>query len=287
MTVIINNRTQNFFGLLAVLFITSAGVAAYTGEYVLIAVPFAGLLFYTGWQHRNALFLLLLLSLPFSFEYNFSSGLGTDIPDEFLMLFVSLLFGAYCLYSPNAITKKIRQHPLSLFLMIIIGWTLITVIFSTNPLISLKYLLAKGWYIGAFVLAPLLVLHDRKQIRTATIVLAGSMLLITIIVLARHYSTGFSFATINKAVSPFFRNHVNYSAMLVCILPVWVVFFYGNKKRKIKVFLAVVILITLLALFFMKPGSRKRSWTRRSWSKFFGCSRIAVRKGGRFTPKYC
>jgi len=245
------------FAALAGLFVAILGIAAFTEQYLLIAVPFAVLVFYAGWQERNAVFFLLLAALPFSFEYNFSSGLGTDIPDELLMLLVSLLFLAYWLYSPKAISKNDLQHPLLILLFIIVCWVLVTVIFSTYKQISLKYLLAKGWYIGAFVLTPLIIFKEKKSITTASIVLAGSMMLVTVIALFRHYQTGFSFPTINEAVSPFFRNHVNYSAMLVCILPVLVAFFQLSKKKRLKQLLAAAIIIALVALFF--------SYARGAW----------------------
>jgi len=124
---------------------------------------FLVLFFYAGWQNRNAVFFLLLFTLPFSFEYNFSSTLGTDVPDEFLMLFVSGLFFTYWLYSPKAVIKNAWQHPLLLLLFLCLGWTLVTVLFSAQPVISLKFLLAKSWYTGAFVLAPLIIFRQKKN----------------------------------------------------------------------------------------------------------------------------
>jgi hypothetical protein len=76
---------------------------------------FCSLFVYASWQNRNIVFLLLLFTLPISFEYNFSSTLGTDIPDEFLMLLVSALFLAYWLYFPKAISKNISETPIDNF----------------------------------------------------------------------------------------------------------------------------------------------------------------------------
>ena len=251
------NKPNALFGLLAGIFIAIAGFAVFTEQYFLITIPFALLLFYAGWQNPNIVFLLLLFTLPVSFEYNFSSGLGTDIPDELLMLFVSLLFFAYWLYSPKAISKSILQHPLLLLLLVILCWTFITVFFSTQQQISVKYLLAKSWYVGAFVIAPLIIFREKKKIAIAAITLVSSMLLITVIALVRHFNTGFSFATINDAVGPFFRNHVNYSAMLVCMLPVLVAFYQLNKTRNLRVLVIAAIAIVSVALFF--------SYARGAW----------------------
>jgi O-antigen ligase len=251
------NKPNTLFGLLAAVFIAVSGLAVFTEQYFLIAIPFAILLFYAGWQNRNNVFLLLLFTLPLSFEYNFSTGIGTDIPDELLMLVVSGLFFAYWLYSPKAISKNILQHPLMLLLLVVLCWTVVTVLFSTHQQISLKYLLAKSWYIGAFVVAPVIVFRTKRDITIAAITLVSSMLLIAIMALIRHYNTEFSFGTINNAVSPFFRNHVNYSAMLVCILPVLVSFFQLSKRKNLRLLIIATIAITLTALFF--------SYARGAW----------------------
>lgn len=254
---IFDNKPKNMFAFSGGLFIVIIGLAAFTEQYLLVAVPFAALVFYAGWHNSNNVFLLLLATLPFSFEYNFSSGLSTDIPDEFFMLLVSVLFLAKYLYFPNTIGKDVLLHPLLLLLLVVVGWMIITVIFSTNLQISLKYLLAKSWYIGAFVLAPLIVFSTKKNIMMALRVLTTSMVLVIIIVLIRHYKTAFSFATINDAVSPFFRNHVNYSAMLVCMLPVLLALFQLTKSRSLTLLLPWVIIIASAALFL--------SYARGAW----------------------
>lgn len=63
-----------------------------------------------------------------------------------------------------------------------------------------------------------------------------SMLFVVIQSLARHAYYGFSFKDVQQVLAPFFRNHVNYSSMLVCLLPVawcmWKLTPAENPKRK-------------------------------------------------------
>lgn len=239
------------------LFIVFIAAAVYTEQYLLIIIPFAVIVFFVSWQNMNAVFYLLLLSLPFSFEYNFTSSLGTDIPDEFLMLLVSLIFFCYAVYSPASFSKKLLQHPLIIFLIIILCWSLITVVFSTNKTVSIKYLLAKSWYCGAFLLAPLILFKEKKNIITTAVLLTSSMMLVMLVILFKHSGNRFSFATINDAVTPFFRNHVNYSAMLVCIIPVLFAIYKLTKNKIIKTWMIGAMAIALIALFF--------SYARGAW----------------------
>lgn len=250
-------KENGLFASLAGLFILVLFLAFFSELFWLITIPFAALFLYAGWQNRNAVFFLLLLTLPLSFEYNFSPTLGTDIPDEFLMLLTSFFFFAYWLYSPQAVSGKLWRHPLFFLLLVMLGWMLVTVIFSTDTLVSIKFLLAKAWYVGAFVLAPLIVFQNKERIEMAAKLIIFSMFLVTIIALIRHSNNSFSFATINESVSPFFRNHVNYSAMLVCIVPVLIAFWKLAKTAKLKWLFAAATIISLSALFF--------SYARGAW----------------------
>lgn len=245
------------FGFFAGLFILLAGASVFTELYYLAVLPFVVLLVYTGWRSVNFLFLLLLFSLPFSVEYNFSETLGTDFPDEFLMILVSSFFFCFWVYKPAILPRGLLQHPLILVLLLNVCWAMISTIFSTEPLISFKFLLAKGWYLGAFVLAPLIAFNAKQFIQKAIGAVVIAMILVAMITLMRHYQYGFGFAGINKALQPFFRNHVNYSAMLVCIIPIVFMYWRSLKKGNIKIFTGLILIVLLVALYF--------SYARGAW----------------------
>jgi O-antigen ligase len=76
------------------------------------------------------------------------------------------------------------------------------------------------------------------------------MMIAMLIILYRHWQLGFSFSTINQAANPFFRNHVNYSALLVLMIPVLVGLIGWYKHRSARIFLSALLILALLALFF-------------------------------------
>ncbi|MBL7741761.1 MAG: O-antigen ligase family protein [Chitinophagaceae bacterium] len=239
------------------IFLLSLMAAVYFDEYYLLLIPFAGLFMYAGWQQVNAVFFLLLITLPFSAEWQVAPSLGTDFPDEPLMLFTAGLFFCYWLYSPKILPAVALRHPLILLLLITLIWASVAALFSTHSFISLKFLLAKSWYIGAFILAPLIVFREKKNSITAILLLALSMLAVTIITMVRHYQYAFSFAGINDALQPFFRNHVNYSAMLVCMIPVFFAWYKLSKSKTNRYLLLTGMIVLLVALFF--------SYARGAW----------------------
>ena len=244
------------FITLSVIFLLSLLCAVFTEIYYLVLVPFAVLVFYAGWTHPRFIFLTLLFSLPFSFEYNFTPTLGTDIPDEGLMLLSGLVGIALLIYKRPSYSRRLVSHPLVILLLVHLVWIIVTALVSTDHLVSFKYVLSKGWYLCAFVLVPLLIWNSEKDILDAAKVLLVSITAVVVIIMIKHYLLDLSFANVNDAVDPFFRNHVNYSSMLVCLLPIAFVFFNASRGRW-RLFFVVLIIFLLTALFF--------SYARGAW----------------------
>lgn len=245
------------FRFLTAIFLISACFAVYTDQFLFVLIPFALLAGYAIWLWPVVGFLLLVATIPFSIEYSFSQTLGTDLPDEPLMIIVAMVFSGYLLYKPWVISRDTWQHPLLLLLFLHLAWIVFTVIASTDTLLSLKFLLAKGWYVAAFFLVPLILFRDTRWIRVTALLLLGGMLVISCIAIIRHAQLGFRFAAVNETVVPFFRNHVNYSAMQVCMLPIWFATYRLSTNRKIKNYLTVIGLILLTGLLF--------SYARGAW----------------------
>jgi O-antigen ligase len=241
----------------AAVFLLTLAAAVISEVYFIIALPFFMLLLLAGWQQISIVYLVLLVTLPWSFEYSFSRELATDIPDEFLMILVTFLFFAWYLHNPRLLSGEISRHPLLLFLFIHLLWIVLSVSFTSDYLISVKYMLAKSWYVGAFVLAPLIVFAEKKNFKAAAIVLAVSMFIVVMLILVHHSIYGFRFAEMNSAVVPFFRNHVNYGAMLVCILPVFFGMLMLNQNKRTRYYILAAMLILLVALYF--------SYSRGAW----------------------
>jgi O-antigen ligase len=251
----LSGDSKLFFIAASALFVTTLAISIITERYYLLAIPFAALLFKTGWNYFPLVFFLLIASIPFSAEIQVSESLGTDLPDEMLMLMVSLLFFFHVVNNAKKFVAVI-SHPLTWLVLLSFCWAFISSLFSTHVIFSVKFLLAKSWYIIAFLAAFFLVSSQKNALGRTAMILAVSMLVCTIIILVRHAWLGLSFSDINSAVSPFFRNHVNYSALLVCTIPVW----YGYRKLssvKLRKAITWIIVVLLVALFL--------SYARGAW----------------------
>lgn len=250
----ITNRIAFF--IFTVLFIGAVITASYFQQIYILAVPF-GLLACTYLiQNPKYLFYLLLLSIPWSIEFNFTQSLGTDLPDEPFMLLTALATIIWIIYHHKQVRHQ-PLHPLLFILFLQFSWTIITVAGSTNFVFSFKYLLAKTWYLLAFVVTPYFLFKDEKIFKRSASLLLCSMLAFMLLALVRHAMNGFTFESINRSLQPFYINHVNYSALLVFMVPIQIALLKLSSSKKIKIVFAILLTLTIVALYF--------SYARGSW----------------------
>jgi O-antigen ligase len=246
---------QSRYVAAASLFLATGIAALVVDEMILIAIPFLLLLLPVVFSiiiHRTYLiFYTLIALLPLSTEINFTPSLGLDFPDEFLMMLLTGLFLVKLIYQPSLLSKRFIEHPLILLLALHLIWIIVSTIFSTDPLLSLKFLLAKTWFIIPFVVLPYFFVQDKKSFRLIAILLLVPIGFVVVQALFRHVFYQFSFEAVKEIYAPFFRNHVNFSAMLVCMLAILFTMFKltpaGKTKRLLYTFLIFGIIAIILA----------------------------------------
>ncbi len=231
-------------------------------EPFLLLIPFLWMLLPPVFKYittrTEQLYWLLFILLPLSTELNITPQLGLDFPDELLLLLLTGICFLKLIHQPKWFPYALSKHPLCMLLVIYMLWILLSCIYAEEPILSFKYLLAKIWYIVPFVLLPQRVLHTPLRIQKMALCLLIPMLFVVIQTLLRHSLHTFSFETVKYILFPFFRNHVNYSSMLVCLLPVgwcvWILTPAENDKRK---WLLYGLYIGLAGLLF--------SYSRGAW----------------------
>jgi O-antigen ligase len=165
------------------------------------------------------LYYLLFFILPFSQEIGLPGGLSMDLPSEPLMLVLTACVLGALLLGSGRIPRRELQHPIIIVLLLMLLWAATDSFFSVDQLKSIKYLLAKVWYITPFLLGTLLIARRPAQVWQFAAVYAAGACLSVLYVASRHATKGFSFEEINWALHPFFRNHVIYAATLALLVP--------------------------------------------------------------------
>ena len=211
------------------------------------AIPAILLVAYVAVVDFRSLFFLLLACIPFSIEYTFPNGFGTDLPTEPLMVGLMLVYFLYVAKSGFVLRGGIfLRHPITLLIVLSLAWAVVATINSLDVFLSIKYLLAKIWYIVAFFFLGGVILKEKKDIKrfawTIFIPLSIAVLITTI----RHAAVGFSFQDVNYVMQPMFRNHVSYGCILATFLPFIVLALTWTPPRSTTKWLLIIGLVLFL-----------------------------------------
>lgn len=254
------------FWLAALVFMLCGSMAIVAQEPLLLLIPFAYVFIPVAVKfcitQTEQLFWVMILALPLSTEMNITPSLGIDFPDEFLLILLTGIVLVKIINQPSIFPLAVLKHRLFFIIVLQLLWILICCIFSQNPLLSVKFLLAKLWYVIPFVVLPHYFLITPTQFKKAALLLLQPMAFVVTQCLGRHALTGFSFEGIKQTLAPFFRNHVNYSAMLVCLLAVlWAVKKLTPKTNPYYKWINIGLVVGLIALFF--------AYSRGAWVALF------------------
>ncbi|MCG9900704.1 MAG: O-antigen ligase family protein [Hydrotalea sp.] len=197
------------------------------------------------------------LCLPMSGEWQVTTSLGLDMPMEPLLIILTGVGILSWLYRPSLFPNHFMQSVVGTLLLIHVAWLGLQLLFSSTPLLSLKYLLAKIWYIFPFVLMLPVWLEDNSFWKKLVVFSVAAMLLGVIQTLIRHAAYGFEFDALENIFHPFYRNHVTYSAILIVVMAILFANYWMTDNKKVRKISLGIGLLFLIALYF--------SFSRGAW----------------------
>ncbi len=213
---------QVLFTGLVVVIIASILIGIITAEYILFGLPILYLGIYLAIVDFRKIFYLLLASIPLSTELELPGGFGTDFPAELLLIGLMLIYFLYLLKNGWQLGSHFFKHPITLLLLLHIAWIGLSALHAGEKIFALKFLLAKIWYVATCYFMAGLLLKTENDIKSFFKWVFIPLLFTVIIVMIRHALVDFSFEGINSVLNPFYRNHVNYAAILVVFFPfIW------------------------------------------------------------------
>ena len=159
--------SNSVFWILGSFILVAVFAATATETYFLFALP---ILIVGGWitlVDYKKIFFLLFISIPISIDVALPGGFAVNVFTEPLQILLSGITFLLILKDGRSIAKGYLTHPISLALMLHFAWILITTLFSSDYMVSVKFLIAKAWFIlPGFYLTMKLVnsVKDIKQI---------------------------------------------------------------------------------------------------------------------------
>lgn len=217
----------------------------------------------------DKLLLLVVFLTPLSVNLtDIGLGVGLSLPTDPLLFGVMLMF-ILKLIAERKFDKRISDHPVTLAIIINLVWIGITTATSEMPMVSLKFLVSRLWYVITFYFVTTQVFRNFKNIK---LYLGAYMLAFVGIIcytIIHHGMYGFLEQPAHWVMSPFFNDHTSYGAVLAMFYPLIVGLVFSNQySRSWK-----VIFIGLFALFTV---ALILSYTRAAWVSLIGALGVFI-----------
>lgn len=245
----IHKKGKYIFILFALLVVLATILNGIFSSLLFFCLPLASLFIYWLVHDLKGVYILLFAILPFSTELDLPGGFGLDFPTELLLILFTGIGILLLFVNMRAIKASYFLHPISILLCIHFAWILFTTLTSTFPVISLKFALAKTWYVVPFYFLPLYFFHNKHLLLKSIRYLLLSVSIACTYVWMNHAQVAFSFKDINPSVYPIFRNHVNYACLVLLTVPYYMLYLY-NYEGRFKSLLYCLGAFLVMSIFF-------------------------------------
>jgi putative inorganic carbon (HCO3(-)) transporter len=225
---------------------------------MLNALPFLLATFLVAIFSFDIVVYLIAFFAPLSIQlHEIMPGLGFDmyLPTEPLLFGLLVLFLLKVLQE-RGYDRKILLHPVSLAIYLNLFWILLTCLTSTMPLVSVKYLLSRTWFVIGLYFLTTKIFSDGKNLEKYVWLYASGLVIVIVYSTYRHLGYGlWDRQAAHYVVSPFFRDHTSYGAAIAMYLPFLVMFaFNGFFTKKLK--LISLGMLGVVSLGFILSYSR-------------------------------
>lgn len=225
----------------------------------------AGLLaIYFAIFQTEKLFIAIAFLTPLSINIEeFNSSFGLFIPSEPLLFGLMIWLSAIQLHRPF-MPKNLWREPILFSVGIFLIWIFISSITSSHPIVSLKFLLAKLWFIVPVLFFGIHFFQkERNRISFIWLFIISSCIVV-IYTISHHAMYGFGEKESHWVMSPFFKDHTIYGAIIALNVPlVFGLYIYKKHVPLIQAVIISMIVLILVGLYF--------SYTRAAWLSVLGC----------------
>jgi O-antigen ligase len=244
----------------------AAGI--YFEQFLVMLLPAALLFCWAAIYHLEYLILFIAFCTPFSInlEELEIGNVGMYLPTEPLLFGVLILL-LFKLLSGKSIDKHILRHPISYIIYAYLAWMAITSITSEYPLVSIKYLTTRLWFIASFYFIAVHIFRDRQKMRAYLLLYLFTLSLVIIYTVFRHSQYGFDKDSAHWVMEPLFKDHTSYGAVLAMYFPIAIGLL---MQRNMNVLMRVLLGIG----FFILTTGLILSYTRAAWISIIGAAAI-------------
>jgi len=243
---------------LSILFIAANALFLSFEFFWFVLFPFLLLLLFYYFFSVDKLVWIIVFFTPLSLNLRDTDfRIGVSLPTEPIMFGIMILFFIKLLQG-NYLDKKIIKHPVTIAILINLVWMGITCITSEMPIVSIKFLLARLWFVITFYFVAVQLFKHYENIKKFLWLYIIPLTGIIIYTFINHSLYGFAEQPAHWVMTPFFNDHTSYGAIIALFFPLLIGFLYNKEfSFNLKFFIVVLLLIYTIGIIF--------SYTRAAW----------------------
>lgn len=239
------------------LFILLNVLAMVTENYFLMAVPFALAMVAAAILALDKLMLFVVFATPLSITLTDKAfNVGLSLPTEPLLAGITVLM-LFRFLKNGRVDGRVLLHPVTLIIGLSLAWMTITTITSERPEISVKYLIARIWFVVPYFYLMTQIFREREKIRWFYWLFLIPLCIAGLYTMSVHAQYGFSKESSVWVMWPLFKEHTSYGAVLAMFFPVSLYFVLRKE--------ALWIRAVALLLFMILSAAIILSFTRAAW----------------------
>ena len=262
------NRTQILAVAATLVFAVANAILLLKDFYYLSLIPLAGLVLLLFITRFETGLMCMALFTPFAINIALMPKMELSMPVEPMMILFTLMFFFRALASRGYDTRLLK-HPVSLLMIASMVWMLITACTSKLPLVSLKYWLARLWFVVPFFFAAAQIFRNPKRIREFFWCYAIGLIAVVSIATAKTVGNFSDLQTLHRVMQPFYNDHTAYGCVIALFVPAAFYFIFSRNSKGWGRLLSLAIMsLLLVGLFF--------SYCRAAWISVLGAIGVYV-----------
>lgn len=256
--------------VLTLAFIVAEGYALwFKGDATIGLVPLALLVVWLFVVRLETGFLLMAFLTPFAVNKALLPGMELSMPVEPMMILFSFIFLFRVLALKGDRSTSLLTHPVTLLLLASLLWMLFTSITSEMPWVSIKYTLARVWFVVPFFFAATLFFRDPRRIRQFFWAYAIGLGVVILIATSKTLGNFSDLQTLHRVMKPFYNDHTAYGCVIALMLPAAFYFIFSHNMKGWRRVLSLALFAGLcIGLFF--------SYCRAAWISVVGAIGVYV-----------
>ena len=254
-----------FYGVLAAFIAVNSWLISHE-FYLLPILPLVILILFAATISIDKLVYFIVFFTPFSLTIEFNEFAALTLPTEPLLFGVMLVF-FFKLIFEGGFDRRITRHPVTLAIIFHLVWMTLTSLTSTLPVVSLKFLIARMWFVVSFYFVATQIFRIKSNIRFWIWIFTVPLSMVILYSVVQFFNYNIDKNALYWVMQPFFKDHTIYGAVIAMMLPVMFVFSFDKTySPKYRLTSFVFFLIIFLGIIV--------SYTRAAWLSIVGAYAI-------------